>query len=335
MRLIERVWFGSSRVLSIGKWLLLPLTILFWLVSSFRKAAYQWGLFKSYNISATVIIVGNISVGGNGKTPLVIYLADWLLKQGYRPGVLSRGYGGKSNHYPVSVLSQHTADEVGDEPILMRQGITCPLVVDPNRPRGAQFLVEQHDCNVIICDDGLQHYALQRDIEIVVVDGERLFGNGWLLPMGPLRERPVRLLDVDFVVSNGNSGIANSHVMTLCPSDVVNLLDTKQSVPLADFAAPFTAVAGIGHPQRFFDLLKQRGAPPTQTLSFVDHHPFSEQDLPSGRVLMTEKDAVKCQRFAHADWWYLPVTATLSNEFEDKFNSKLKQVAKGNSIHGV
>jgi tetraacyldisaccharide 4'-kinase len=288
--------------------------------------AFSLGIKRAVKVTAPVIIVGNISVGGNGKTPLVVHLAEFLGANGYRPGVLSRGYGGNCDVYPCSVTSTSLPNEVGDEPVLMRQRIQCPMVVDPVRGRGAEYLVSEHQCDVIICDDGLQHYALKRDIEIVVMDGKRRIGNRFLLPSGPLRESEARLKTVDFVVINGEQGKKNEYVMTLAPSELVNVKDPLQRLALDELDSPIVAAAGIGHPERFYRLLELHQVALKRCLSFVDHHEFQTNDLPKERVLMTEKDAVKCRAFAHDDWWYLPVDAKLDSEFEQQLLTKLRNV---------
>ncbi|MBJ2136851.1 tetraacyldisaccharide 4'-kinase [Paraglaciecola chathamensis] len=326
MRWVERIWYQRPWFKWPGVILLLPLTFLFWALSTLRRLAFSLGLKASVKLSAPVIIVGNISVGGNGKTPLVVHLADFLQANGYRPGVLSRGYGGNSAEYPCSVTPASLPTEVGDEPVLMRQRIQCPMVVDPVRARGAQHLITEHQCDVIICDDGLQHYALKRDIEIVVMDGTRRTGNHFLLPSGPLRESEARLKTVDFVVVNGEQGKKGEYVMTLAPGDLVNLKNPKRRLALNELDSPIVAAAGIGHPERFFRLLKQHKVVINNRLSFTDHHAFQASDLPKERVLMTEKDAVKCQEFAHDDWWYLPVDANIDNVFEQQLLTKLRNV---------
>jgi tetraacyldisaccharide 4'-kinase len=294
--------------------------------------AFSFNIKHSNKIPVPVIVVGNISVGGNGKTPLVVYLAKRLKQEGYNPGVLSRGYGGKNAVYPMSVNSTSSADVVGDEPVLMRQNVNCPLVVDPNRSRGAKSLVEKHACNVIICDDGLQHYTLQRDIEIVVVDGKRRTGTNLLLPAGPLREGVWRLRTVDFVVLNGGEVTNGDYLMSLESGRLVNVKQRNKSMSINDIKAPVVAAAGIGNPQRFFDLLQQKHITLKSCLSFVDHHNFKEQDLPKEMLIMTEKDAVKCSEFAHENWWYLPVNAKLTQQFETQLLQRLKQVIADNKI---
>lgn len=327
MSFVDKVWYQPSWI----HWLVIvalsPVTALFWLLSAVRRKLFTMGIKKSVKVSVPVIVVGNISVGGNGKTPLVVHIAKRLKQEGYRPGVLSRGYGGKQATYPMSVDVTSSPAQVGDEPVLMRQNINCPLVVDPKRPRGAKLLIEKHGCNVIICDDGLQHYALARDIEIAVVDGKRRCGTGWLLPSGPLREGKSRLKQTDYVVVNGGPVGNSEYLMSLESGRLVNLLQRNKSMSIAQLTQPVVAAAGIGNPQRFFDLLHAKQVKLKQCLSFVDHHQFSAKDLPQETVLMTEKDAVKCTRFAHKDWWFLPVSARLPDQFETQLLQQLKQLS--------
>lgn len=318
---LQNVWYQKQPLV----WLLAPFTALFWVLSSTRRLAFKLGLKKSHKLTVPVVVVGNISVGGNGKTPLVVFLAKWLQEQGYRPGVLSRGYGGNSSHYPLQVNADADPAVVGDEPLLMVQHLSCPLVVDPNRTRGGKMLVEQLGCDLIICDDGLQHYALHRDVEILVMDGHRRLGNGYLLPMGPLREGAWRLNTVDLVVVNGNEAGRGEHLMTLQSGLLSNLICSDKHKSLTEIEAPVVAAAGIGNPQRFFDLLQQHQVKLKSTLVFADHYQFTAADLPQETVLMTEKDAVKCRSFAHPDWWYLPVEANLTEQTKQQLLSILQQ----------
>lgn len=326
MNWVDSIWYSP-------RWyhwpiivLLWPLTVVFWVVSALRRALFRLGINSSATIPVPVIVVGNISVGGNGKTPLVVHLATQLREAGYRPGVLSRGYGGKNASYPMSVEKNSDITVVGDEAILMRQHINCPLVVDPMRPRGAMELVSQYQCNVIICDDGLQHYALKRDIEIVVVDGQRRCGNEMLLPAGPLREGTWRLGTVDFVIINGGSVTKNEYPMVLDAGKLINVKHPSQSLEINALSSSVTALAGIGNPQRFFSLLEQKQVKLKDKLSFIDHHVFSQKDIPNSTVIMTEKDAVKCTQIAHDDCWYLPVSASVTKQFETQLLLKLQQV---------
>ena len=327
MNWIDNMWYSPSWYHWPVIILLLPLSALFWLLSALRRTLFRIKIKPSVDIPVPVIVVGNISVGGNGKTPLVVYLAKRLRQEGYHPGVLSRGYGGKNATYPMIVENTSNVDVVGDEAILMRQHINCPLVVDPVRSRGAIELVDKHKCDVIICDDGLQHYALNRDIEIVVTDGQRRCGNTLLLPAGPLREGTWRLGKVDFLVLNGGLVANGEHLMSLEAGKLINVKHPNKSLSINDLTLPVIALAGIGNPQRFFSLLEKKHVKLQDRISFVDHHAYSAKDIPSTTVIMTEKDAVKCTKIAHDDCWYLPVSASLTRQFELQLVQKLKQVA--------
>lgn len=295
-------------------WLLWPLQLLLRILVFLRRTFYRIGLFKSTKLNVPVIVIGNITVGGTGKTPLAIYLIELLKSQGYKPGLISRGYGGKSEHYPLTVTESISAAESGDEPFLIRRRTQVPVVVDPIRARGAKEL-EAQGCNIIICDDGLQHYALQRDIEIVVIDGHRKLGNGWLMPLGPLREPQSRLKRADYIVVNGK--------------DMVLEPDTIQAINGHDkqIQEPFTAVAAIGNPERFYRTLEGLGYQ-FDSQSFPDHYEFSEQDFESfqGSIVMTEKDAVKCLSFADERFYFLPVSAKLSKQFIQSLMEQIKAI---------
>lgn len=309
--MIERIWSGRSPL-----WLLLwPLSVLYGAISGFIRLSYQRGWRKSWRAPCPVIVVGNLTAGGNGKTPVVIWLVEALQQRGLRVGVVSRGYGGKAERYPLLVTADTPTSQAGDEPVLIAQRTQVPVAVAPKRRKAIEGLLAAHDVDVIITDDGLQHYALQRDREIVVVDGVRRFGNGWWLPAGPMRERVSRLRDVNAIIVNGGEAQAGEIAMTLQPGLAVNLL-SGETVPV-EHLPDIVAMAGIGHPPRFFNTLKQRGVKPVAEVAFADHHAYSEDELAqltqgSQCLLMTEKDAVKCHGFARANWWYLPVDATLS-----------------------
>ncbi|GAB3015305.1 tetraacyldisaccharide 4'-kinase [Bowmanella dokdonensis] len=316
---MEKRWYQPD--LSI--WLLWPLTLVFWCLSALRRWLYRAGIKHVVKLEVPVIVVGNISVGGTGKTPLVIRLCQWLKQQGYHPGVVSRGYGGKAPAYPFSVTADSDPALVGDEPVLIRHHLGCPLVVDPDRVRGARYLIDQNKCNVIVCDDGLQHYRLGRDVEILVMDGERRLGNQHLLPMGPLREGLWRLKTVDFVVVNGGVARSGEHLMALEPGQLVNVKYPSQTQSISELKKPAIALAGIGNPERFFKLLDKRQVKLKQRLVFADHYPFKAGDIPEDLVLMTEKDAVKCRSFASSQWWYLPVSAKLTEQFKQQLLDKI------------
>ncbi len=325
-----RAWYGKSR------WIywLLPLTWLFGIVSSARK--FVLVRFFQKKIPVPVIIVGNISVGGTGKTPLLVELVKYLQTQGFKPGVVSRGYGGKAAQYPYLLNSQTQASESGDEPLLIYRATLCPVCVAPDRVAAATLLVKE-GCTHILSDDGLQHYQLGRAIEIAVVDGQRLFGNEHLLPVGPLREPRSRLKSVDLIVINNPSkkgilsGFHHLHSMKIQPLAWMQILSRKE-VALHDafFKAPIHAVAGIGNPERFFKTLDDLSLN-YYAHHFPDHYKFSAKDFETyhqDTVVMTEKDAVKCGEFAKIDWYSLLVKANLSEHFWSDFQRKLDALGK-------
>ncbi|MDD0823577.1 tetraacyldisaccharide 4'-kinase [Mannheimia sp. AT1] len=299
-------------------WLLSPLSFLFLLVTKIRHWLYQKNILKSYRAPVPVLIVGNLSVGGNGKTPVVIWLVEQLQKKGIKVGVISRGYGGKNKQYPQLVTQTSSAEIMGDEPVLIVQRTNVPLAISPNRQQSIELLLNQFELDLIISDDGLQHYALQRDIEWVVVDGIRRFGNNFLLPAGGLRELPSRLKSVDAIICNGGIPKVDEHLMKLEPSFAVNLL-TNERKAIQEFTQSCVAIAGIGHPARFFTMLETLKISLIKTQAFADHQAFNItqlKDLADTQtpLLMTEKDAVKCRDFAQHNWWYIPVSAKFSEE---------------------
>lgn len=314
--------------------LLWPFSLLFGAVVRARRLLYLHGFFKSERVSVPVIVVGNISVGGTGKTPLVARLVELLREAGYKPGVISRGYGGQSAEWPRYVTADSDPRQVGDEPVLLVQRCRCPVVVDPDRVAAARALLATYDCNVILSDDGLQHYRLQRDIEIAVVDGFRRLGNVACLPAGPLREPPARLGEVDFVVGNG-AARGGEYLMALRGETAVNLADPCVSATLAGFRdSTIHAVAGIGDPGRFFDHLRHARLRLIEH-PFPDHHAFRPEELRFPQdfpVLMTEKDAIKCRAFAPDGCWYVPVSAQLDPEFEEELLKRLATIAMAKGI---
>lgn len=323
-----KVWYGKSR----WAYCLLPVAWLLGAIARLRK----WMLIKFFQqqISAPLIIIGNISVGGTGKTPLIIALVKYLQKAGYTPGVVSRGYGGKAPVYPYLLQATSTATQSGDEPLLIFQATQCPVCVAPDRLAAARMLADA-GCNIILSDDGLQHYRLGRTLEIAVIDGQRLFGNGFLLPAGPLREPISRLKQVDMVVIN-NPGQTHNHLglKEYFPLQVKPVcwhqLCSRQSIALVDmeFKTQIHAVAGIGNPERFFNTLDSLGLN-YYAHSFDDHHDFQPADFASfheDTVVMTEKDAVKCLGFARPDWYSLEVGAHLNPHFWQVFQCKLDAI---------
>ncbi|WP_347989869.1 tetraacyldisaccharide 4'-kinase [Methylomonas sp. AM2-LC] len=311
---------------------IMPLSMLYVDVIRFRHFLYRIGVLKSWRSPVPVIIVGNITVGGTGKTPLVIKLVELLTEQGYKPGVISRGYAGTANQIAQTVTAHSDTALVGDEAVLLASRCACPVVIAAKRVEAAQFLLANFDCNVIISDDGLQHYALQRDFEIVVIDGERRFGNGYCLPAGPLREPTERLKKVDWVLVNGGQDLQENETALYCRGDeLVNLLSGERKPLTAFNNTACHAVAAIGNPARFFKQLSAAGLTITPH-AFPDHYAYSASDLnfkQSLPIIMTEKDAVKCRPFAQAQHWYLPITADVSPLFTDPLLSSLKD-----KIHG-
>jgi len=276
-----------------------------------RRWCYQIGIFRVRRVAVPVIIVGNITVGGSGKTPLVAWLAQHLSAQGLRPGIISRGYGGRVSKGPIQVKPGHSPREVGDEPVLLARRSHCPVAVGKDRHAAARFLISTQQCNVIIADDGLQHYSLHRDIEIEMLDGDRRHGNGRCLPAGPLREPRRRAKLVDIHVCNGPPR-ENEIGMNLRATEAIQLSSDIQRRPLNSFQGQTVhAIAGIGNPRHFFDMLEQQGIRIIEH-PFDDHFAYRAVDINFGDdhpVLMTEKDAVKCEKWAGPHHWYVPVEA--------------------------
>ncbi|MDC9613016.1 tetraacyldisaccharide 4'-kinase [Xenorhabdus khoisanae] len=321
--MIEKIWSGRS-------WLyiaLLPLSALYGLVSGLRRLSYKMGLSRSWKAPVPVIVVGNLTAGGNGKTPVVIWLVEQLQQKGYRVGVVSRGYGGESEHYPLLVTDDVTTAQAGDEPVLIRRRTGAPVAVAPKRADAIEALLAHVPIDIVVTDDGLQHYALQRDYEIVVIDGVRRFGNGCWLPAGPMRELAGRLNTVNTIIVNGGTAQAGELPMTLKGELAVNLL-TGEMRNVTDIPNAI-AMAGIGHPPRFFATLQQLGANLQETHAFADHQLYEKSQLlaltnSDQNLLMTEKDAVKCIQFAQPNWWYLPVNAVLPEEEGQKVLNEIR-----------
>lgn len=323
---LDEHWYGRSP-LSLA---LAPLGRLYCLVAVLRRKAYQLGLRPVCRLPVPVIVVGNITVGGTGKTPLVAWLARFLKQAGYTPGIISRGYRGNATVWPQAVDAGSDPALVGDEAVLLARRGECPVMVGPDRAAAARALLERYPCDVIISDDGLQHYRLGRDIEIAVIDGARRFGNGRCLPAGPLREPRGRLRSVDFIVVNGGNAVDGQYSMRLVEQDARNLTDEENVRPVATFGKVH-AVAGIGNPARFFSRLRALGLQIIEH-PFPDHHAYRPQDLDFGDIrplLMTEKDAVKCRRFAQTHHWYMPVEAQLDERFGERLLNLLKRKAHG------
>ncbi len=323
-RWLERSWYGGRR-----PWLA-PLAMLFGGVTTLRRWAYRSGLFAGVHPGVPVVVVGNLTVGGTGKTPLVIWLAGQLQQRGRRVGVVLRGYGG-SVAGPLRVTASSDPAAVGDEAVMIAARTGCAVVVGRQRAAAAKLLAAS-GCEVVLSDDGLQHLALRRDLEIAVVDGARGFGNGALLPQGPLREQPDRLRSVAAVVINGPdaTGLAASLHAPLAMSieaDELRMLSDDSTLPLGALrGARMHAVAATGNPERFFALLRKLGCQPVEH-AFADHHAFRPADLAFAEplsIVMTEKDAVKCRAFATDRMQYIKV----STRFADADAARLLQLVQ-------
>ncbi len=311
--------------------ILLPLALLFALAANLRRLAYRLGVLTSSRVPVPVVVVGNITAGGSGKTPLVLYLVRELARRGWRPGIVSRGYGGSAlDVQAVSVTSN--AAFVGDEPLLLARRAACPVFVGRDRVAAAQALLSAHpECNVLIADDGLQHLRLARDVEIIVID-DRGIGNGWPLPAGPLRECPARIALAHALVVHGDASVLpefhpqRTFSMQLTGERFHNLRDPMRTCNAEALRNKrLHAVAGIGHPDRFFRQLERMDLQ-VEGHAFPDHHAFQPPELVfpgADALLMTEKDAVKCQTFAPPETWVLPVEAQLNPDLAHWLVEKL------------
>lgn len=336
---LEKVWYENGR----GRWVLIPFSVLYCAINAYLRKTQTKHL---PTLRCPVIVVGNITVGGTGKTPLTIYIVNLLKDAGYKPAIITRGYGGKADSWPQSVTAESDTLMVGDEAVLMASRTGVPLYAGTDRLNSIQHLLKGHDCDVIVSDDGMQHYKLPRDIQIAVIDGERQLGNGYCLPAGPLREKKERLDECDLIVVNGNNNQQNQwYAMDLKGDTLVNL-KTAEERPLVQFSGKNVhALTGIGNPKRFYSSLKQQGLQLT-THSYPDHYDFKANDLlfnDDKTVIMTEKDAVKCKKLVtdNRKYWYLPVKAQLDDGFDQQFlnhmeslyNRKSAQPRRSRKIH--
>ncbi|MDI9819383.1 MULTISPECIES: tetraacyldisaccharide 4'-kinase [unclassified Legionella] len=305
---IDKLWYGKHPL----SWFLWPFAQFYKIIIKIRRTWLR--CFHQQQFSVPVIVVGNLTVGGVGKTPLVVALAKEMKARGLRVGIVSRGYKAKIKQFPHEVFPESKADLVGDEPLLIAKNTRCPVVIAPRRVQAIRYLLEKHDCQIIISDDGLQHYSMGRALEIIVIDGVRGMGNGFCLPAGPLREERHRLQQADILVVNGGEW-PGAYSMNLEPGRLTHLL-TGETISKDEFKVPVAAVAAIGNPQRFFSTLHNLGIS-FKKYPFPDHYQFQANELRFNEktVVMTEKDAVKCQSFADESWYFLPVEAKLSNSF--------------------
>jgi tetraacyldisaccharide 4'-kinase len=318
---------------------LIILSFLYQGVIKLRFYCYKLGIKKTEILNIPIIIIGNITVGGTGKTPLVVYISDYLIAQGLRPGIISRGYKASNNKFPQIVSSDSDPCLLGDEAVMLAKQTGCPIVVCRDRVAAVKKLLSQSDCNIIVSDDGLQHYALHRDIEIAVVDAQRVWGNGRCLPAGPLREPVSRLHTVDFICVQGKKekNISQDfdfsrqapNYMSYIPGDIYQIINRQVILdPASCVNYPIHAVAGIGNPNQFFALLRSQGLEIIEH-AFPDHHAFTAQDIDFGfesLVIMTEKDAVKCRRFADDRHWCLPISLDMEPLFLENFQKRLDEL---------
>lgn len=321
---VEKIWYGNIRPFrkrsNAIAWLLWPISLVYQGIVFLRRSCLT--RFYQRSFAVPVVVVGNLSVGGVGKTPFVIALVNEAQKKGLRVGVVSRGYGACIKDFPHEVDEQQdTAQQVGDEPLLIARKAGCPVVIAPKRVDAVEYLLAKYACQLIISDDGLQHYRMGRAVEIAIVDGNRLFGNGFSLPAGPLREPRARLDEVDFVVVNGGrmSSIPKAYSMHLAPK-ACKPLHGNGTIAWDALPRPIAAIAGIGHPDRFFESLRTLGLDFTP-YSFPDHYRFRESHITfkERSLIMTEKDAVKCQSFTRENCYVLPVEAILHSDFWQAF----------------
>lgn len=341
-QMIERAWYRNAPWLKLFR----PLSTLFTYLAE-RRRQHFLQRDDVYRAPVPVIVVGNISVGGTGKTPVVLALIELLRSAGYDPGVVSRGYGGKPREYPCRVGRDSAPSEVGDEPLLIHLRSGVELVIDPDRSAAIRYLLQLSPCDVVISDDGLQHYAMGRDIEIAVIDGVRGLANRRCLPEGPLREPPARLSEVDFVLQNGGQHLSHAaaevfnlevlHMSPLNSREYLSIPEWCQQYHV-DLSQPLRvhAVCGIGNPQRFFDTLESLGLR-VAAHPFPDHHVFSDKDFASlddCPIIMTEKDAVKCSKMTIPNAWVLQVVAKLPESFQQSLLVRLSSLTEKGKVHG-
>ncbi|UCC13571.1 MAG: tetraacyldisaccharide 4'-kinase [Gammaproteobacteria bacterium] len=322
---LQRVWYGPG---SAGLYLV-PLSWFYRAVVAIRRHLFRWGFLSVIRVPCPVIVVGNVTVGGTGKTPLVLWLADQLSERGIRVGIASRGYGGRLGGGLRMVEPTDTAALVGDEPLLMRRRGQALVVVCRERSKAASRLVEE-GADVVICDDGLQHLGLHRDMEIAVIDGRRRLGNGRMLPAGPLREPAARLGSVDWIVCHGGTPSPGEIRMQLVGEQLCSL-SGNLTARIGDFSGRRChAIAAIGHPDRFFDTLRSAGIDviPHPLPDHSDSHARLREISDEGPVLMTEKDAVKCDASVHDNLWYLPVEAELDSSAEALVEAAVRLIAE-------
>ena len=323
--IFPRIW-KDRNPLAYGLW---PISMFYSTAVELRRLGYSSGLFAVEHFNFPTIVIGNLTVGGTGKTPLTIWAVNFLKECGYSPGVISRGYGRQDPWRSRMVTQDSTPEEVADEPLLIMRQTNAPVAVANKRSDAIRMLMRESDCDIIVSDDGLQHLSISTDLKVVLIDGQERFGNNFCLPAGPLRESSRHISAFDLVIVNGQ-GQANEYSMICSFTEAVNLLDKSQTRSMDSFVGEnVTAVAGIRNPERFFDMLKQQGIESVNH-PFADHHDFipSEfEQIPTDRpVLMTEKDAVKCEQFAGPDWWYIGLEAKPEASFQEVFVRSVEKI---------
>lgn len=335
--LLINYWYSEK--LNFFCWIFYPIELIYICIVLLRKKLYKYKFFRTYKFNIPIIIIGNLTVGGTGKTPVVMYVANYLKNQGFKPAIVMRGYKSKNINYCQIVAKNSDPDVYGDEPVLIANKMDCPVIIGKNRVASVAFLLKNFDVNIIICDDGLQHYSLSRDLEILMIDGERLFGNAHCLPLGPLREKITRLNTVDLILFNTTNNqqfncLANNsnnqYMLNLVPEKIYNLINPNIIKNPKDFSCVH-AISGIGNNQRFFNLLASFGIK-TINHPFPDHYKYQEKDLNFNDdlpVVMTEKDAVKCVKFAKENYWCQSVNVEFN--LEQQFNNYLINFLKNYS----
>ncbi len=323
-RLVNRIWYGEHILMMF----LLPFSWIYRVVVALRSFAYARGWCQRHRMQVQVIVVGNITVGGTGKTPLVLWLAQRLLDKGRRPGIVCRGYGGnKATFWPQQVRADADTSVVGDEAVLLASRAACPVVADPDRVRAVRGLVQHYDVDVVICDDGMQHLQLQPDVTIALVDGNRRYGNGRCLPAGPMREPQSRLASVDMQVCTEGACRRGEYPMRRSFANPVSLFDGREGSLDSWRGREVHAVAGVANPDPFFVALRQAGIKAVRH-AFPDHWRYRKHDLEFNDelpVLMTEKDAVKYSRWASLGYWFVPLNAELGMAFTRYLDALLER----------
>lgn len=326
MKSIENSWYRPKSFIT---YLLLPLSAIFWCAAIVRRILFSLGFIKRFNAHVPILVIGNISIGGNGKTPFALWLVNYLQNIGLKVAVISRGYGSNAPHYPYEVTTSSSVLEAGDEPFLLHSRLQCPVVIGPDRQASCEYIKREYNVDLIISDDGLQHYKMNRAVEFCIVDSTRGFGNGCLLPAGPLRELPSRLRSVDLVVTNGIGAPCNYQLES---TGIYRVGSGEKCESYPDMGI---AVSAIGNPARFEKSLSELGIDIIETAHFRDHHAYQNGDFDRfghTAVFMTEKDAVKCKSFALENWYYLRVDAQPSKMLIERLLDILK---KKEIYHGL